>query len=66
MSALARLTWRPSGKQVSASLGALILLSQTFNAGPEKPTLILVAGGLFIGTPLVKLFEEKRNEERDE
>jgi hypothetical protein len=59
--ALARLTWRPSGKQVSAGLGALLLLSQAFNSGPEKPTLILVAGGLFIGTPIVKLLDEKKN-----
>jgi hypothetical protein len=59
------LRWRPTGKQVSAGLGALILLFQTFNSGPEKPTLILVAGGLFIGTPLVKLLDEKRNGDGD-
>ena len=46
---------------MSAFVGAVILLSQAFSSGPEKPTLILVAGGLFIGTPLVKLLDEKRN-----
>lgn len=47
-----------TGKQYSAAVGTLILLSQTFSDRPEKPTLILAALGLFIGTPAVMKLDE--------
>jgi hypothetical protein len=50
--------WRPSGKQYSAAVGTLILVSQAFSDRPEKPTLILAALGLFIGTPAVMKLDE--------
>lgn len=64
------LAWRPTPKQVSGLLGTVLLLSQAFNSGPEKPTLIAAALGLFLGTPVVMRFEEQqrknnRNGHRD-
>ena len=50
--------WRPTGKQYSAGLGTVILLSQAFSERAEKPTLILAALGLFIGTPAVMKIDE--------
>lgn len=58
--------WRPTGKQYSALVGTVILLSQTFSDRPEKPTLIAAALGLFIGTPIVMKLEERRNGKDDE
>lgn len=50
--------WRPSGKQYSAAVGTLILVSQAFSDRPEKPTLILAALGLFVGAPAVMKLDE--------
>lgn len=61
--------WKVTGKQYSAAVGTLILVSQAFSDGAEKPTLILAALGLFIGTPAVMKLDEvfqKRHESKED
>lgn len=53
--------WRPTGKQLTALLGAGLLISQaviTLTGGKADPSLVLAGLGL-LGSPLVKSIEDK-------